>query len=70
LMEDIALSRSLNCLARPLCLSERVTTSSRRWEYGGVLRTIVLMWRLRAWYWLGADPGRLAKAYAAASPER
>jgi rSAM/selenodomain-associated transferase 2 len=70
LMEDIALSRSLKCMGRPLCLSERVTTSGRRWEQRGVLRTIVLMWRLRAWYWLGADPGRLAQAYAAASPER
>src|SRR3989442_7993979 len=44
LMEDIALSRSLKCLGRPLCLSEHVTTSGRRWEERGVLRTIVLMW--------------------------
>jgi len=70
LMEDIALSRSLKRLGRPLCLSERVTTSGRRWEQRGVLRTVVLMWRLRARYWLGADPGRLARAYAASSPER
>jgi rSAM/selenodomain-associated transferase 2 len=70
LMEDIALSRSLKCLGRPLCLNECVTTSGRRWEKQGVLRTIVLMWRLRGQYWLGADPGRLAQAYAAASPER
>jgi len=70
LMEDIALSRSLKRLRRPLCLSERVTTSGRRWEQRGVLRTVVLMWRLRARYWLGANPGRLARAYAASSPER
>jgi rSAM/selenodomain-associated transferase 2 len=70
LMEDIALSRRLKCLGRPLCLREHVTTSARRWEQRGVLRTIVLMWRLRAWYWLGADPGRLAKAYSAASSGR
>ena len=70
LMEDIALSRRLKCLGRPLCLSQRVITSGRRWEQRGVLRTIVLMWRLRAWYWLGADASRLAKTYAAASPER
>jgi len=70
LMEDIALSRRLKCLGRPLCVSERVTTSGRRWEKRGVLRTIALMWRLRARYWLGADPSRLAQAYAAASPER
>jgi rSAM/selenodomain-associated transferase 2 len=69
LMEDIALSHGLKCLGRPLCIRERVTTSGRRWEQRGVLRTIVLMWWLRAWYWLGADPGRLAKAYAAVSTE-
>jgi rSAM/selenodomain-associated transferase 2 len=69
LMEDIALSRSLKCVAKPLCLAECVTTAGRRWEQRGVLRTIVLMWRLRAGYWLGADPVRLAREYAAASPE-
>ena len=69
-MEDIALSRRLKFLGRPLCLSQRVITSGRRWEQRGVLRTIVLMWRLRAWYWLGADPAHLAKAYTMASPER
>ena len=70
LMEDIALSRSLKCLGRPLCLRERAVTSGRRWKQRGVLRTIVLMWRLRASYWLGVDPARLAQAYAAASRER
>ncbi|HEV8553716.1 MAG TPA: TIGR04283 family arsenosugar biosynthesis glycosyltransferase [Casimicrobiaceae bacterium] len=70
LMEDIALSRRLKCLGRPLCLNERAITSGRRWEQRGVLRTIVLMWRLRAGYWLGADPSRLAQAYAATSAER
>ncbi|MEP7063027.1 MAG: TIGR04283 family arsenosugar biosynthesis glycosyltransferase [Betaproteobacteria bacterium] len=64
LMEDIALSRSLKRIGHPLCLRERVTTSGRRWEQHGVLRTIMLMWRLRAGYWLGVDPGRLATAYA------
>jgi rSAM/selenodomain-associated transferase 2 len=70
LMEDVALSRSLRCLGRPLCLRARVTTSGRRWEQRGVLRTVVLMWRLRAQYWLGADPGTLAKTYNAASRGR
>ena len=70
LMEDIALSRRLKCLGRPLCLRERAITSGRRWEQRGVLRTIILMWRLRAGFWFGVDPGRLARAYAAASSER
>lgn len=65
LMEDIALCRRLKqrCGA-PLCLRDQVTTSSRRWEQNGVLRTILLMWGLRLAYALGADPERLARIYA------
>jgi rSAM/selenodomain-associated transferase 2 len=65
LMEDIALSRALLRLGRPLCLRERVITSSRRWERKGVVRTMLLMWRLRLAYWWGADPGELEKRYRA-----
>ena len=63
LMEDIALSKRLKRIARPVCLRERVITSGRRWEKHGVLRTILLMWRLRASYFLGADPQQLAIRY-------
>ena len=63
LMEDIALSRALKTLSPPLCLSQRTTTSGRRWEKNGVIRTILLMWRLRLSYWLGADPEKLARRY-------
>jgi rSAM/selenodomain-associated transferase 2 len=63
LMEDIALSKALKRGSRPLCLRARVTTSGRRWETHGVLRTIVLMWRLRLAYFLGTDPARLARQY-------
>ena len=63
LMEDIAMSRKLKSLGRPVCLSQRLITSSRRWEQNGVLRTIVLMWKLRLLYSLGADPARLAQRY-------
>jgi len=63
LMEDIALSRRLKRLSRPLCLSARVTTSGRRWDERGALRTILLMWRLRLAFFLGADPGALARRY-------
>jgi rSAM/selenodomain-associated transferase 2 len=47
LMEDIAFSKAMKRRGAPACLRERVTTSGRRWERRGVLRTIVLMWRLR-----------------------
>jgi len=63
LMEDVALSKALKRRGRPLCLHETVTTSSRRWERGGVYRTMALMWRLRLAYWLGADPASLADRY-------
>lgn len=63
LMEDIALSRALKRLGRPACLHERLTTSSRRWEQNGILRTILLMWYLRFAYFCGADSHRLAQIY-------
>src|SRR3972149_4464531 len=47
LMEDVVLSRRLKRLTRPLCLSARVTTSGRRWDQQGWLRTVVVMWRVR-----------------------
>jgi rSAM/selenodomain-associated transferase 2 len=63
LMEDIALSRRLKRLSRPACLAARVTTSGRRWERHGLVRTILTMWRLRLAFALGADPRALALAY-------
>lgn len=65
LMEDIALSKRLRRCGTPLCLRARVTTSGRRWEKHGVWRTVLLMWRLRLAYSLGADPDTLALRYAA-----
>jgi rSAM/selenodomain-associated transferase 2 len=63
LMEDIAFARRLKRMSRPLCLRARVTTSGRRWETRGVLRTIFLMWRLRLAYFFGAKPDDLARRY-------
>jgi rSAM/selenodomain-associated transferase 2 len=63
LMEDIDFSRRARRLARPRALREVATTSGRRWDRHGVARTVVLMWRLRLAYYLGADPARLADDY-------
>ncbi len=63
LMEDIAMSRALKRHGPPACLSARVSTSARRWEQHGAWATIWLMWRLRAAYFLGADPAKLALRY-------
>jgi rSAM/selenodomain-associated transferase 2 len=63
LMEDIALCKRLKRFGPPLCLRHRLTASGRRWKKHGVVRTILLMWRLRLAYWLGADPRKLAVRY-------
>jgi len=64
LMEDIAFSRGMKRVSPPACLRARVRTSARRWRRRGVTRTVLLMWRLRLAYWLGADPDELARRYA------
>ncbi|NOR72887.1 MAG: glycosyl transferase, partial [Mariprofundaceae bacterium] len=63
LMEDVDFSRRLKQQGRVACLHDRVTTSSRRWEQSGMLRTILLMWKLRFLYWTGVSPERLARIY-------
>jgi rSAM/selenodomain-associated transferase 2 len=63
LMEDVALSKLLKRRGGPACLRARVVTSGRRWESRGVLRTILLMWRLRLMYFFGARPDDLARIY-------
>jgi rSAM/selenodomain-associated transferase 2 len=68
LMEDVAFSRAAKRVGEPLCLSPRAITSGRRWEQRGVMRTILLMWRLRLAYSLGAAPARLAHLYGYAAP--
>jgi rSAM/selenodomain-associated transferase 2 len=67
LMEDIAISRRLKRLCRPFCIGTPAVTSGRRWERNGVWRTIVLMWRLRLAYYLGAEPALLAGLYGQVS---
>ena len=63
LLEDIAFCQAAKRVAAPLCLRARVTTSGRRWAGQGLVRTVVLMWRLRLAYFFGADPARLATRY-------
>ena len=64
LMEDIELSRRLLALGlQPACLRQRVTTSGRRWDERGALRTILLMWALRWRYWRGESAQSIWEAY-------
>ncbi len=63
LMEDVVFSKRLRKLGWPACLSETVLTSSRRWEQRGILRTMLLMWRLRLLFVLGVSADKLARQY-------
>lgn len=63
LMEDIVFSGWMRAEARPACLKAKVTTSGRRWEKHGLLRTILTMWWLRLRFFLGASPTDLAREY-------
>lgn len=63
LMEDIEISRQLKKHVKPVCLKNRVTTSSRRWENNGIISTILLMWKLRLYYFLGVSPDKLVRLY-------
>lgn len=63
LMEDVTLSKKLLHFARPARITTPVLSSARRWEQGGVVRTVLLMWRLRTAFFFGADPFRLAEQY-------
>lgn len=63
LMEDVDFTRRLSRIGPPAHIATPVLTSGRRWVAGGVVRTILLMWRLRLQYFLGTDPQRLADSY-------
>ena len=63
LMEDVDFSVRLKRAGRVVPLREAVTTSFRRWERQGPLKTILLMWTLRFLYWIGVSPYRLARLY-------
>lgn len=65
LMEDVELSSRLKKLSRPFCITDPVTTDSRRWQNNGPWRTVFLMWRIRWRYWRGESPEALAKLYRA-----
>jgi hypothetical protein len=43
--------------------AQDITLAARRWQTRGVLRTILLMWSLRALYFFGVSPSRLRRLY-------
>lgn len=63
LMEDIEISKRLRKISKPLCMKQKVITSSRRWQDKGIVRTILLMWKLRLYYFFGMSPERISRMY-------
>lgn len=63
LMEDVEISRQLKKISKPVCVKQKVITSSRRWEKNGVVATVLLMWKLRLYYFFGMSPEKLNQLY-------
>ena len=68
LMEDVDLCRRLKRRGRMVALRLSVTTSARKWEREGAVRTILLMWALRLLYVAGVSPARLHRWYYRRKP--
>jgi rSAM/selenodomain-associated transferase 2 len=64
LCEDLEFSRRLKRVGRVACLRARVTTSARRWNRDGIVRTVIRMWLIRAMYLIGVPPDRLKRIYS------
>jgi rSAM/selenodomain-associated transferase 2 len=63
LMEDVAYCKRLRRVQTPIIIQAPVLTSSRRWEEGGVVPTVLRMWLLRLAYFLGVAPATLWRYY-------
>jgi len=63
LMEDVEMSKLLKRRSSPFNVGSQLTTSSRRWEKNGIIRTILLMWSLRLLHFFGVPAARLARLY-------
>jgi hypothetical protein len=62
-MEDFELSRRLRKAGRLALAEATITTSTRRFEKLGIVRTYLRMWRVTALYHLGASPHELRRLY-------
>lgn len=64
-LEDLELARRLRRVARPKILSATASTSARRYESRGRLRTVLKNGRILARFARGADPRELERIYRA-----
>ncbi len=62
-LEDLDFSFRARLRARWTLVEGPLQSSSRRWRREGINRTILRMWTIRAGFYLGMDPARLATWY-------
>ncbi len=63
LMEDLEIITRLRTVGRVVLIPHYVTTSARRHEKLGLLRSVLHMWYLRTLYKFGTSPARLQQMY-------
>ena len=63
LMEDWEFSKIMAEAGELLYLDKKIYTSARRWEEYGVLKTIILMHKIKILYFLGYSPQKLKQIY-------
>jgi hypothetical protein len=62
-MEDLEIMARLRTIGEVVLLPHTVTTSARRHNKIGLLRSVLLMWCLRLLYRFGVSPVRLQRLY-------
>ena len=63
LMEDLEIITRLRNIGKVVLLPQYVTTSARRHEKIGLLRSVLFMWYLRTLYRFGVSPAQLQRMY-------
>jgi len=63
LMEDLEIIKRLRKIGNVVLLPQYVTTSARRHERLGLIRSVLFMWYLRTLYKFGTSPTKLQRMY-------
>ena len=63
LMEDLEIITRLRTIGKVVLLPQYVTTSARRHEKIGLMRSVLFMWYLRTLYKFGITPAQLQRMY-------
>ena len=63
LMEDLEIIKKLRAIGKVVLLPQHITTSARRHEKLGLLRSVTFMWYMRMLYRFGVSPAQLQRMY-------